>query len=36
MTFQLLDLRTYATITESLMIGNKFNFTFIPTPALYS
>ena len=36
MTFQLLDVRTYSTITESQMLGNKFNFTFIPTPALYN
>ena len=36
MTFQLLDVRTYSTITESLMPGNKFNFTFVPTPALYN
>jgi hypothetical protein len=36
MTFQLLDVRTYSTITESQMIGNQFNFTFIPTPALYN
>lgn len=36
MTFLLLDVRTYSTITESQMLGNQFNFTFIPTPAIYN